>query len=107
MSIWYRVGTVSVANGATAVTGSGTGWTNQVKEGDRIRFATGDRWYEVGATPTSNTALTLATALIDVAVIRPLSRFSPFTVEVFWIAAAVADLLVKTVLIVASAFSIA
>ena len=58
---WYRTGTVSVANGATAVTGSGTGWLSQVKAEDAITFDAGATWYEV-ASVASNTSLSLATA---------------------------------------------
>lgn len=58
---WYRQGTVSVANGATAVAGTLTGWVNQVLPEDAISFDAGATWYEVAAV-ASNTALTLATA---------------------------------------------
>lgn len=60
MSRWYRTGTASIANAATAVTGSGCAWASQVKAGDAVRFDGSDRWYEV-ASVESNTALTLAT----------------------------------------------
>lgn len=60
MSIWYRTGTVSVANGSASVTGTTTAWTAQAKSGDRITFDGGDRWYEID-TVNSNTSITLAT----------------------------------------------
>ena len=50
-------------------------------------------------------AETLATALIASAVMRPLNRFSPVIVEVFWILADVAVFSVKTVLVVTFALS--
>lgn len=36
---YYDTGTISVANGATAVTGTGTAWLNLVKAGDVLRKA--------------------------------------------------------------------
>jgi len=61
MAIWYRQGAASVENGATSVTGTLTGWLNQVKPGDGITFDDGCSWYEIAAEPVSNTALVLAT----------------------------------------------
>jgi len=60
MTIWYRQGTASVSNGSRAVTGTLTGWLNQVKPGDGITFDDGGTWHEV-ASVEGNTALTLAT----------------------------------------------
>lgn len=60
MTIWYRQGSASVENGSTSVTGTLTGWLNQVKAGDGITFDDGGSWYEV-ASVEGNTALTLAT----------------------------------------------
>lgn len=67
MSDWYRVGTVSVDNASTAVTGTLTGWTSQVVAGDAITFDGGGKWYEI-ASVESNTALTLATAFAETTV---------------------------------------
>jgi len=59
MTVWYRQGTASVENGSTSVSGTLTGWLNQVKAGDGITFDGGGTWHEV-ASVESNTALTLA-----------------------------------------------
>ena len=59
MTVWYRQGTASVSNGSRAVTGTLTGWLNQVKPGDGITFDDGGTWHEV-ASVESNTGLTLA-----------------------------------------------
>lgn len=67
MARWYRDGTASVANGATAVTGSACAWATNVKPGDAIRFAGTDRLYEVESV-ASNTSLTLATAFAGTSV---------------------------------------
>lgn len=61
MTEFYRVGTASVTNGGTAVTGALTGWNNQVYPGDAITFDAGASWHEV-ASVTDNTNLTLAVA---------------------------------------------
>lgn len=58
MGIWDRSGTASIANGATAVTGSGTTWLVYARIGDRISFNGGAKWYEVAAV-NSNTSITL------------------------------------------------
>lgn len=68
MAAWYRTGTIAVANGGTTVTGTGTGWINQVVAGDRITFDGGGKWYEIASTPSSNTALTLATNFTETTV---------------------------------------
>lgn len=60
MTIWYRQGSASVENGSTSVTGTLTGWLNQVKPGDGITFDGGGTWHEV-ASVEGNTALRLAT----------------------------------------------
>jgi len=57
---WYREGTAAVASGQTAVTGTLTGWTNQVRPGDFITFDAGASFHEVAAVGENNTALTLA-----------------------------------------------
>ena len=59
---WYRVGTASIANGATAVTGISTAWINNTMEGDSITFDNGASWHEIGADPTTNTAVALRLA---------------------------------------------
>jgi hypothetical protein len=64
---WYRVGTASVANNSTAVTGTATGWLSQAKGGDGITFNAGATWYEI-ASVNSNTSLTLATAFAQTTV---------------------------------------
>lgn len=64
---WYRQGLASIANGATAVTGTTTAWSTNVKAGDGISFDGGGKWYEV-ASVTDNTHLTLATAFAETTV---------------------------------------
>lgn len=58
---WYRTGTASIANGATAVTGVLTAWAANAKAEDAISFDGGDKWYEIAAV-NSNTSITLASA---------------------------------------------
>ena len=58
---WYRTGTASIANGATAVTGVLTAWAANAKAEDAISFDGGDKWYEI-ASVNSNTSITLASA---------------------------------------------
>lgn len=55
----YRVGTLSVANGSTSVTGTLTVWTTNVQPGDLLVI--GPTWAEI-ASIQSNTALTLVSA---------------------------------------------
>lgn len=55
---WYATGTVAVTNGSAVVTGTTTGWTNQVRPGD-IFTRDKARIYEV-LTVDSNTQITLA-----------------------------------------------
>lgn len=55
---WYRQGTVSIASNTTALTGTLTGWLNQVQPGDF--FIVGTTMAEV-ASVNSNTSITLAT----------------------------------------------
>lgn len=64
---WYRTGTVTVAQNATAVVGTGTLWSNQIAVGDSITFDGGGKWYEI-STIGSDTALTLATAFLEASV---------------------------------------
>ncbi|GGG59702.1 tail fiber protein [Salipiger pallidus] len=59
MPTWYSDGTVSVTNGNTTVTGSGTAWVASVKLGQAIYLPDG-RLYEI-AVVVSNTQITLAT----------------------------------------------
>lgn len=95
MGIWYRTGTVSVANGATAVTGTTTGFTSQAKAGDGITFDGGGKWYEI-ASVTSNTALVLATAFAETSVTDgayAIDRRSPKWTLASDLALQVADLL--------------
>ena len=57
MSLWYRAGTISVTNGNTTVTGTGTAWVEAVRQGDAL-IAPDGRSYEI-ASVDSNTGLTL------------------------------------------------
>lgn len=57
---WYKVGTVSVAQGAYEVTGVGTRWSLSVMPGDAVTFDGGDKLYEIAAV-SGDTSLTLAT----------------------------------------------
>lgn len=59
---WYRTGTVTVTNGSTAITGSGTAWVGAVRAGWGFNAPDGRR-YEVAAV-NSNTSITLATAYL-------------------------------------------
>lgn len=54
-------GTVSVTNGSTTVTGSGTSFTSALNVGDMIKVDADGTWYKVAAIG-SNTSLTLETA---------------------------------------------
>lgn len=64
----YETGTVSGSGGSTTVTGTGTAWLANVKEGDRIHLGTsGQRdadaeWFDIAAV-VSDTELTLTEAL--------------------------------------------
>ena len=58
MSYWYSTGTLSVANGATTVTGTLTGWNPTVRAGDFL-FIGDNTAVEVGAV-ADNVTLTLA-----------------------------------------------
>lgn len=58
MSLAYRTGTIAVPNGGTTVTGTLTAWVNQAKQGDVTLLPDGNL-YEVAATPTVNTTLTI------------------------------------------------
>ena len=60
MSVWYRTGTISVSNGSTSVTGSGTAWVGVVRKGDAL-VAPDGRSYEITSV-NSNTSLTLGSA---------------------------------------------
>ncbi len=55
---WYRTGTVSVTNGSTSVSGSGTAWIANVAPGEALAAPDG-RYYEIGAV-TADGALALA-----------------------------------------------
>lgn len=58
MTLWYRTGTASVANGSPSVVGVLTTWGNQVLPGDAMSFDAGAKWYEV-LSVEDNTHLTL------------------------------------------------
>lgn len=58
MSYWYSTGTLSVANGATTVTGTLTGWNSTVRAGDFL-FIGDNTAVEVGVV-VDNVTLTLA-----------------------------------------------
>ena len=60
MASWYRVGTTSVTNGSTAITGVDTLWSTQVKQGD-VFTIDAQKWYEVDVV-NSNTSITLKSA---------------------------------------------
>ena len=60
MSVWYRTGTISVSNGSTSVTGSGTTWVGVVRKGDAL-VAPDGLSYEITSV-NSNTSLTLGSA---------------------------------------------
>lgn len=94
--MWYRTGTVNIANGATAVTGITTGWLNQVKAGDAITFDGGGKWYEIAATPSTNTALTLVTPFAEATIsggVYAIDRRGPLWSPSLEIASQVAALL--------------
>ena len=59
---WYRTGTISVTNGSTTVTGSGTSWVAGAGIGEAL-YAPDGRIYEI-ANIASNTSLTLASAYL-------------------------------------------
>jgi len=54
----YKTGTVSVTNGASGVTGSGTAWLANVSAGDIFTIPGSGAWYEV-AYVSDDTHLTL------------------------------------------------
>jgi hypothetical protein len=55
---WYRTGTITITNGSTAVTGSGTLWTGNAVAGEAL-LAPDGKAYEI-LTVNSNTSITLA-----------------------------------------------
>ena len=57
--MWYNVGTISINDASTTVTGSGTVWVGQVWPGDIIYVQ--DKLYEIDSI-TSNTELELTLA---------------------------------------------
>ena len=57
--MWYRTGTITVTNGSTAVTGSGTTWIANAGIGEAL-YAPDGRLYEI-ANISSDTSITLAT----------------------------------------------
>ena len=59
---WYRVGTITVTNGSTTVTGSGTAWIANAGVGEAL-YAPDGRLYEIAAI-VSNTQLTLGSAYL-------------------------------------------
>ena len=60
--MWYRTGTVSVTNGSTTVTGSGTSWIAGVGIGEAF-YGPDGRIYEI-ANIVSATQLTLGSAYL-------------------------------------------
>lgn len=78
MSAWYRQGTVSVANGSTAVTGQLTAWNSIAKAGDPILLDGG--WYEVAAV-AGNTTLTLATPFAGSDIVEGAYAIAPFSAK--------------------------
>ncbi|KEP68441.1 hypothetical protein DL1_12000 [Thioclava dalianensis] len=61
---WYKTGTISVTDGSTAVTGSGTGWVDEILAGWLLRDPSGVA-YEI-ASVNSDTSITLATPYLGV-----------------------------------------
>jgi hypothetical protein len=59
---WYKTGTISVTNGSTTVTGSGTSWSANVAAGDTLKV--GAAIYEITAV-ASNTSLTIGENFAD------------------------------------------
>jgi hypothetical protein len=62
MSVWYKTGTITVTNGLTTVTGSGTAWIANAQIGEAL-YAPDGRLYEIVAI-VSDTALTIAPAYL-------------------------------------------
>lgn len=62
----YITGTVSITNGATTVTGSGTTWTSPAHKGMflSVTDGSGGNWYQID-TVSSNTSLALITPYAD------------------------------------------
>ena len=58
MTPWYKTGTISVTNGSTAVTGSGTAFIANVGTGEALQGPDG-KLYEIAAV-NSDTSITLA-----------------------------------------------
>ncbi|UST52966.1 hypothetical protein NF681_11485 [Comamonadaceae bacterium OTU4NAUVB1] len=58
MSNWYREGTISLVNGSTTVTGTGTSWLENVAESNGLKTPIGPEEIE---SVTSNTVLQLVT----------------------------------------------
>ena len=56
--MWYRTGSISLTNGSTAVTGSGTAWILNASVGEAI-LAPDGKLYEIAAI-SSDTSITLA-----------------------------------------------
>jgi hypothetical protein len=54
---WYRTGTISLTNGSTAVTGSGTAWISNAAVGEAL-LAPDGKLYEI-ANIASDTSITL------------------------------------------------
>lgn len=59
---WYRTGTITVTNGSTTVTGSGTAWIANAGVGEAL-YAPDGRLYEI-ASISSDTTMTLASAYL-------------------------------------------
>lgn len=76
MGIWYRAGTVNVANGSATVTGILTAWLVYVRIGDRISFDGGGKWYEILAI-VSNTEITLATNFAETTITGGIYAIDP------------------------------
>jgi len=59
---WFRTGTISLTNGSTTVTGSGTAWIANAGVGEAL-YAPDGRLYEI-ASISSDTSMTLASAYL-------------------------------------------
>jgi adhesin HecA-like repeat protein len=62
MASWYRTGTITVTNGSTTVTGSGTQWIANAAVGEAL-YAPDGRLYEI-TNIASNTSFTIAPAYL-------------------------------------------
>lgn len=74
----YSTGTVTLTQGSTAVTGSGTSWLANVTAGDYIKLSSSGTFYEV-LTVNSDTSITLTTSYAETTASGASYRTSAFT----------------------------